>query len=75
MPTCVGESLNGSRRDVVFVQMVFLGLMLIIVMFFNCYRQFRSLTLTVTFKKPFDLLAQTTVAANLAASENERNSI
>ncbi len=32
-------------------------------------------TLTVTFKKPFDLLAQTTVAANLAASENERNSI
>ena len=38
-------------------------------------RQFRSLTLTVTFKKPFDLLAQTTVAANLAASENERNSI
>jgi len=38
-------------------------------------RQIRSQTLTVSFKKPFDSLAKTTVAANLAASENERNSI
>ena len=38
-------------------------------------REIRSQTLTVAFKKPFDLLAKTTVAANLAASENERNSI
>ena len=38
-------------------------------------RILRAQTLTVSFKKPFDSLAKTTVAANLAASENERNSI
>jgi len=38
-------------------------------------RLLRAQTLTVSFKKPFDSLAKTTVAANLAASENERNSI
>jgi hypothetical protein len=37
-------------------------------------REIRSQTLTVTFKKPFDLLAQTTVAANCAASAAESNS-
>jgi hypothetical protein len=38
-------------------------------------RQIRSQTLTVSFKKPFDSLAKTTVAAQLAASEAERNSV
>ena len=38
-------------------------------------RQIRSQTLTVSFKKPFDSLAKTTLAANQAASESERNSI
>ena len=38
-------------------------------------REIRSQTLTVSFKKPFDLLAETTVAAQRAASEAERNSI
>ena len=38
-------------------------------------RQIHSQTLTVTFKKPFDSLAKTTVAAQHAASEPERNSI
>jgi len=37
-------------------------------------RVLRAQTLTVSFKKPFDLLAETTVAAQLAASEFERNS-
>ena len=37
-------------------------------------RQIRSQTLTVSFKKPFDSLAKTTVAARFAASENELNS-
>ncbi len=36
-------------------------------------RELRSQTLTVTFKKPFDLLAKTTVEAQFASSENERN--
>jgi len=31
-------------------------------------RLLRAQTLTVTFKKPFDLLAETTVAAQLAAT-------
>jgi hypothetical protein len=31
--------------------------------------------LTVSFKKPFDSLAKTTVAAQRAASEAERNSV
>jgi site-specific DNA recombinase len=38
-------------------------------------RQIHSQTLTVSFKKPFDSLAKTTVAAQLAASESERSSI
>ena len=38
-------------------------------------REIRSQTLTVSFKKPFDLLAETTVAAQRAATESERNSI
>ena len=38
-------------------------------------REIRSQTLTVSFKKPFDSLAKTTVAAQRAASESERNSI
>jgi hypothetical protein len=38
-------------------------------------RRFRAQTLTVIFKNPFDSLAKTTVAAQLAASEDERNSI
>ena len=37
-------------------------------------REIRSQTLTVSFKKPFDSLAKTTVAAQRAASESERNS-
>jgi len=37
-------------------------------------RLLRAQTLTVTFKKPFDSLAQTTVAAKLAASDSARNS-
>jgi hypothetical protein len=32
-------------------------------------------TLTISFKKPFDSLAKTTVAAQRAASESERNSV
>ena len=38
-------------------------------------RFLRAQTLTVSFKKPFALLAKTTVAAQRAASESERNSI
>lgn len=38
-------------------------------------RQIRSQTLTVTFKKRWNSLSQTTVAARCAASESERNSI
>jgi len=38
-------------------------------------RQIRSQTLTVSFKKHWCSLAKTTVAANQAASESERNSI
>jgi hypothetical protein len=38
-------------------------------------REIRSQTLTVSFKKPFDSLAKTTVAAQRAASESERSSI
>jgi hypothetical protein len=38
-------------------------------------RLVRSQTLTVSFKKPWNLLAETTVAAQRAASESERNSI
>ncbi len=38
-------------------------------------RHFRSQTLTVTFKKPFDSLAETTVAASRATSESERSLI
>lgn len=38
-------------------------------------RQIRSQTLTVSFKKHWCSLAQTTVAAQLAASESERNSV
>jgi hypothetical protein len=37
-------------------------------------RLLRAQTLTVSFKKPFDLLAETTVAAQLAASDSERYS-
>jgi len=38
-------------------------------------RQIRSQTLTVSFKKHWFSLAKTTVAANQAASESERNSV
>jgi hypothetical protein len=38
-------------------------------------RLVRSQTLTVSFKKPWNSLAETTVAAQRAASESERNSV